>query len=245
MSVEQALVLDVETQPSVSSSAFATSLDTNPVTDKPSQVLNAPKLIVLSTTVYISFLFHDYLQERIWRIPGFNFPQIMTLFEFSSCTLSPFVEIFILDIRLSRGNPVSFAALSLLVVASMVLATASLAYVSYPVKVVAKSAKLLPTMAVGTLLLGRRFLSWHYLAAACLCLGLAGFASSDPHASSAGTTSIGLTLLGCEKIAPRCLDSSNTPPRIQDVTSSTPELSPALSLSPLLLRGYLAPSFPG
>mmetsp|Transcript_2234 Transcript_2234/g.5283 ORF Transcript_2234/g.5283 Transcript_2234/m.5283 type:complete len:250 (+) Transcript_2234:246-995(+) len=215
MSAVQTHGRDVESQPSVSSSASAASTDSNAIKDNPTQVFNTPKLLLLSGTVYISFLLHDYLQERIWRLPGFNFPQMMTLFEFFSCTIFPFVEIVTQNTALSRGNPVRFAALSLLVVTSMVLGTASLAYVSFPIKVVAKSTKLLPTMAAGTLLLGRRFLSWHYLAAACLCLGLAGFASSDPHTSGAGSTCFGISLLGCGTLAPQRPTASNRPPGVR------------------------------
>lgn len=63
-------------------------------------------------------------------------------------------------------------------------------------QVVAKSTKLLPTMVIGSLLLGRRFNSWHYAAALCLCAGLGGFALSDSHASGSATTSFGVLLLG-------------------------------------------------
>ena len=64
-------------------------------------------------------------------------------------------------------------------------------------QVVAKSTKLLPTMAMGTLLLGRRFNMWHYLAASCLCLGLAGFAFTDgKDKEQRETMLIGILLLG-------------------------------------------------
>jgi hypothetical protein len=68
---------------------------------------------------------------------------------------------------------------------------------SLRVQVVAKSTKLLPTMVMGTILLGRRFKVSHYCAAACLCVGLAGFAYIDGQdAEKHATMIVGILLLG-------------------------------------------------
>eukprot|EP00873_Tetraselmis_striata_P001134 jgi/Tetstr1/421398/TSEL_001165.t1 len=160
-------------------------------------------LLLYAGGVYVSFIAHDYLQELIWHLPGYNFPQFMTLFEFVSCTVFPAAELAFKRTPLGGGNPLRFAALACLILPSMVAGTAALAYVSYPIKVVAKSTKLLPTMLIGSLLLGRRFNSWHYAAALCLCAGLVGFALSDAHASGSATTAFGLLLLG----ASLCFDA--------------------------------------
>lgn len=75
------------------------------------------------------------LQELIWHLPGYNFPQFMTLFEFVSCTVFPAAELAFKRTPLGGGNPLRFAALACLILPSMVAGTAALAYVSYPIKV--------------------------------------------------------------------------------------------------------------
>jgi len=160
-------------------------------------------LLLYAGGVYSSFILHDYLQELIWHLPGYRFPQFMTLFEFVSCTIFPAGEMALTRTGLSSGNPLQFGVLACLILPSMLMGTAALAYVSYPVKVVAKSTKLLPTMIIGSMLLGRRFNTWHYLAALCLCVALGGFALCDAQGSDSNTTMTGVLLLG----ASLCFDA--------------------------------------
>lgn len=103
----------------------------------------------------------------------------VTLFQFGFCFLLPLV--------ISRGRviqtfPKSFVEvkpyllLSFLVFGATGLATRSLVYVSYPTKVVFKSAKLIPTMIVSVFLKNAKpYSSWDYLSAALICLGAAGY----------------------------------------------------------------------
>lgn len=91
--------------------------------------------------------------------------------------------------------------ISMCVLASLVSGNVALRWVSYPVKVVAKSCKLLPTMVLGSLLLGRRYSTADCLAAVLLCVGLVGFtlgpsladASGDP--GGKGSSPMGIALL--------------------------------------------------
>jgi len=62
--------------------------------------------------------------------------------------------------------------------------------------VVAKSCKLIPTMVVGGLMLGKRYGVGSYAAAACLCLGLVGFSASDTAVSQhKESTYVGVVML--------------------------------------------------
>ena len=65
--------------------------------------------------------------------------------------------------------------IALLVFCSLVSGNIALRWVSFPVKVIIKSCKLLPTMALGSLLLAKAYSAWDHLAAVLLCCGLVGF----------------------------------------------------------------------
>lgn len=89
---------------------------------------------------------HGWLQEDMMRSLGKLTPLIIAAFEFACCTA--------LSIAWLLFNRCSFHAphaqlfkMSLLVLASLVAGNLALQWVSYPVKVVLKSTKLLPTMA--------------------------------------------------------------------------------------------------
>ena len=107
----------------------------------------------------------------------------VTLFQFGFCFLLPLLTS---TKEVCRTFPKSWKAtlpyvqLSLLVFGATGLATQSLKYVSYPTKVVFKSAKLIPTMIVSTLIFRgtnkkSKYGLLDYLAAFLLCVGAAGY----------------------------------------------------------------------
>lgn len=129
-------------------------------------------------------------------------PYAVTLFQFGFC--------FFLPLALSRGASLStfpktiheslpYLSLSLVVFGSTCLASMSVRYVSYPTKVVLKSAKLIPTMVVATIMQrgNNKYGMKDYLAAVLLCLGAAGYSwgsgSSAPRGD--GASWFGITLL--------------------------------------------------
>ena len=102
----------------------------------------------------------------------------VTCFQMSFCVLFP--------LALSKGQGLEnfpttkqallpYIRLSLLVFGATGLSTQAVRYVTYPTKVVFKSAKLIPTMAVATLWQGQRYSRLEYLAAVFLCAGAAGY----------------------------------------------------------------------
>ena len=148
-------------------------------------------------------------------------PYAVTLFQFGCCFLLPLV--------LSRGasfasfpktprQSLPYISLSLVVFGSTCFASISVRYVSYPTKVVVKSAKLIPTMIVATFLQrGSRYSMLDYLAASLLCAGAAGYSwgsgSSAPHQ---GSSPFGLTLLlisvFCDAFTPNLQQRLMAPP---------------------------------
>ncbi|CAB9496846.1 Adenosine 3'-phospho 5'-phosphosulfate transporter 2 [Seminavis robusta] len=102
----------------------------------------------------------------------------VTCFQMSFCVFLPLI--------LSKGEDLEhfpktkpeilpYVRLSLFVFGATGLSTQAVRYVTYPTKVVFKSAKLIPTMAVATVWQGHKYSKLEYLAAFLLCAGAAGY----------------------------------------------------------------------
>eukprot|EP00455_Lapot_gusevi_P013437 TRINITY_DN16544_c0_g1_i2.p1 TRINITY_DN16544_c0_g1~~TRINITY_DN16544_c0_g1_i2.p1 ORF type:complete len:409 (-),score=36.62 TRINITY_DN16544_c0_g1_i2:35-1138(-) len=159
------------------------------------------QLAICTTGVFFFFLVHDYLQELITRAEKFHFGLFLTLMEFSSCAFFPYLFSSL------RRSPLpaptawrSYIYLSAMLLASVACANASLKFVNFPIKVVFKSCKLIPTMIVGVLLLSKSFSLKNYLSAFLLCMGLVGFTLADAQNSSTGFSLDGVLLLTCSVV---------------------------------------------
>ena len=90
----------------------------------------------------------------------------------------------------------SYLLLACMIFGATGLATASLSYVSYPAKLVFKSAKLIPTMIVSYGFTGKVYSVLDYISAALLCFGTSLFVYRPPE-SAAETSLVGIALLVC------------------------------------------------
>jgi len=133
---------------------------------------------------FIAMIAHELALEAVFT----SFPDLDTLAE--SVTLFQFGFSFLLPFLLSRQmvyqtfprsmrEVTPYAGLSILVFGGTFLATQSLKYVSFPTKVVFKSAKLIPTMIVSTIIHRgnsvKKYGVLDYAAAFFLCIGAAGY----------------------------------------------------------------------
>ena len=133
-----------------------------------------------------------------------------TCFQFSFCVLFPLLLSKgkgLEHLPKTRRDLLPYIRLSLLVFGATGLSTQAVRYVTYPTKVVFKSAKLIPTMAVASVWQGQRYSQWEYLAAVLLCQGAAGYSfgsgnqnNNDTDASSGPGASWGIFLLVCSII---------------------------------------------
>merc|ERR1711865_639583 len=112
-----------------------------------------------------AFIVQNFLQEYIFRIPGFRFGAFSALFEYIMCTIGAAGERISAGERLfARKRPFTeYIVLTVVAAGSSVCGTSSLAYVNMPVKVVFKSSKLIPTMLSGAVLNGQRYSGWDWL----------------------------------------------------------------------------------
>ncbi|KAL1514690.1 hypothetical protein AB1Y20_003778 [Prymnesium parvum] len=133
-------------------------------------------------------IIHGWLQEELMGSLGGQSPLIITSFEFVCCTALSIGWLLTNQCSL-RAPHLQLFQMSLLVLASLVAGNLALHWVSYPVKVVLKSTKLLPTMAIGALLLGKTYAFTDCIAALLLCIGLIGFTWTDSGTSGSTTAS--------------------------------------------------------
>ena len=159
--------------------------------------------------VFASFIAHDYLQEQLVLTTGGHLPLTMTSFEFFFCAVLAALLAPRADAGTSRW--MAHGAIAACLLGSLALGNTALRFVSFPAKVVLKSTKLLPAMAVGRALLGKRYDARSYGAAALLCAGVIGCTiaersnSASPSAERASST-FGVALLLaavlCDAVSP-------------------------------------------
>jgi len=153
------------------------------------------QLSLLAGMFFTFMVVHDALQEHVVSTDGWHFPALMTLVEFGACAVGP-----TLTREFSFSSPRSaslwqYGCVTLFVLGSASCVNAAITMVSYPLKVVFKSCKLLPTMAIGILLLGKQYRTPDFAAASMLCLGLVGFTLAERQAALGfdAASSTGLT----------------------------------------------------
>ena len=134
---------------------------------------------LLCTCAIASAVSFAALQEGVWRVKGFHFSGYMTLLTAATMAACGQLE------RLLTGDTVrkcalkQYLKLSVLTLSGMYFTNWSLKYLNYPTRVLFKSSKLLPTMAAGTIMQGRRYSGFEYLAASGLVVGILLFTMGD------------------------------------------------------------------
>ena len=142
----------------------------------------------LGTVFFLGMLAMEATMEAAFKLSAgapSTLAAMCTLSQFFACALVPLACLGAPGVaRLARdaARLAPYVKLSALVFGSTGLATRSLGYVAYPVKVVLKSAKLIPVMLIAAAMHRRRFAPAEWLAAALLCAGAVGFAL-DPDAA--------------------------------------------------------------
>mmetsp|Transcript_5090 Transcript_5090/g.10800 ORF Transcript_5090/g.10800 Transcript_5090/m.10800 type:complete len:391 (+) Transcript_5090:177-1349(+) len=146
----------------------------------------------------------------------------ITLFQFGFCVALPAIvegpRQVLKTFPRNRTELSPYIWLSLAVFGATALATHSLHYVSYPTKVVFKSAKLIPVMVVATFMNpSKKFGSLDYISAAMLCTGAAGYSyGSGKDGQDSSTSFVGVALLTasivCDAIVPNFQQKLMAPP---------------------------------
>eukprot|EP00741_Cyanophora_paradoxa_P003126 tig00000670_g3035.t1 len=142
----------------------------------------AAQFAVLAGPVLLVYQLIAYLQEHLFSIPGFSFGFYINLYSFAvGLVLST------LERRLSKGGELAswrapyywYVYAGFFSVVGQGMTLESLNYVNLPLQIVFKSAKVIPVMLAGLLVLGRRYSAGDYASAACFVVGLSMFTLAD------------------------------------------------------------------
>ena len=144
--------------------------------------------VVLALIFFASMIVMEVLTEGTfnqYRNAGNILPSSVTFFQFLFCFCLPLAmsPTAVATIPTTPKAIWPYVKLSALVFGATALATAALNYVPYSVKIVFKSAKLIPTMIVSSCMHKITYSNREYMAAFFLCLGAVGY-GYDPGKSS-------------------------------------------------------------
>lgn len=156
--------------------------------------------------LFVFYIGHDALQERMFRFVDFKFGFFMTLVE---------VVIMLIGSSSAGDTPIhtqkqriipiktllQISIVGILLALAHGLGNTALQFSSYPLKVAFKSCKLVPTMALGTCVTGKKHTALQYIAALIMGMGLAVLTAADVFSSKTKLQSItdqqqSLSLLG-------------------------------------------------
>lgn len=151
----------------------------------------------LAVSAIVSAVGFAALQEGVTRSHGFHFFAYLTLMSQLTAVACGQLERLLTNDLKRNGGIRQYMWLSLLTFTGAQCTNWALAYLNYPTRVLFKSSKLLPTMAVGTLMQGRRYSVLEYVAAAGLVAGIVLFTLGDAETvPSFETTGVVLIMVG-------------------------------------------------
>ncbi|KAL1517328.1 hypothetical protein ABEB36_001105 [Hypothenemus hampei] len=162
------------------------------------------QLVLCSIAVFFFYLLYGYMQELIFTIKDFKpYGWYLTLVQFGCYTIFGLMETKIRGINNRRIPIKTYLLLALLTLGTMGLSNSSLGYLNYPTQVIFKCCKLIPVMAGGILIQGKRYGPLDFLAALLMCVGLTLFTLADsqvqPNFDTKGISMISLALL-CDAV---------------------------------------------
>jgi len=137
------------------------------------------QLLILACLAVVSALIVATLQERVLYIPGFKYTGWMALVTAGTYSMCALVE-QVAAKSLHLVAPMSeYVKLSLLTMGGMYLTNWSLRYLSYSVRVVFKSSKLIPVMLLSVVYLQKRYTVMQYFSVLLLTSGVVVFMLGD------------------------------------------------------------------
>jgi adenosine 3'-phospho 5'-phosphosulfate transporter B3 len=194
--------------PSTLSSAAAASLSDDYDEHEPLKINNQPtspispsarqaakhfvtinKNILPILGLFVFYIGHDALQERMFRFVDFKYGFYMTLVEvvimligstLDSCKSNSSSKCSVkTKMTISMETLLQISIVGILLALAHGLGNTALRYSSYPLKVAFKSCKLVPTMAFGVCVTGRKHTALQYIAALIMGMGLAVLTAAD------------------------------------------------------------------
>jgi solute carrier family 35 (adenosine 3'-phospho 5'-phosphosulfate transporter), member B3 len=180
------------------------------------------RFFTLVAAVILLFSMHNYMQELIMNLPGFEIGVFLGYLEVLGVTVCTAVERQIVGDTARRSNWGSYLALCIFLIISSATSNIALNYINYPTKVVFRSCKLIPTMVIAMLYNKKRIQGYEFALGACVSVGMVLFAIADFKVSP-NFNFLGLALVSTSVIADAFLP--NYQERIFDQGSSRIEVT--------------------
>ena len=180
------------------------------------------EVLAYSLVFFLAMIFHELALEACMKafssldaVAG-----AVTLAQFGFCVALPVVVTkgrALERFPTNRKSFLPYIGLSIVVFGATALASQAVKYVTYPTKVIFKSAKLIPTMMVATVLQGTAYHTIEYFSALLLCIGAAGYSLDSGNGSHSANQWQGILLLlisiVCDALVPnlqqRLLSANN------------------------------------
>lgn len=160
------------------------------------------RFMTLAGCVFLFFGAHNYLQEAITRMDGFQgLGSILGYLEVVGVMVCSFAERAAVGQWGCKVPALNYTQLTLCLLGSSYLSTVALDQINYPTKVVFRSCKLIPTMVVAFLMHKQRFSIVEILSALAVCGGLVMFALADMSGSTKSSTVLGMSLQAISAVA--------------------------------------------
>lgn len=138
------------------------------------------QMLALAGMAIVSSTLFAVMQEGVLYVPGFKFTGWMSTLTFITYAVCAGLE------RLQSppdgprvGSMQDYIKLSALTMGGMYLTNWSLQYLSYPLRVVFKSSKIIPVMLLSVVYIGKRYSLSQYVSVLCLSVGIVLFALGD------------------------------------------------------------------
>ncbi|KAK9797793.1 hypothetical protein WJX73_005980 [Symbiochloris irregularis] len=141
------------------------------------------RLLRLALGALVFSLVFSYLQERVFSTEDFAFGGWVTFLTYATYTLLGGVEWVFVEGCQRQGRLRDFAGTALLATVGFSLTNYSLQYLDYATRVLFKSSKVLPVMAFGSLIQGKKYSLEEYASGAVLVFGIAIFTLGNKQVS--------------------------------------------------------------
>jgi len=139
--------------------------------------------LALFAGVFVCFGATCYLEEAVIRFPGFTFGWFLGFLEIIGVTVCCSFEMYATQEFSRKSSLKSYLYCTACLMISVSLSNISLNYISYPVKVIFRSFKLIPTMLIAIVVNKKRYIWGEYLAAFSMVIGLSLFGIADAQTS--------------------------------------------------------------
>lgn len=160
------------------------------------------RLMIVASGICCSYWLYGFLQEKLITKSRLGASFVLVIQTFANIVIATMWQTLETRKRTTESEPKTATMklnhpllflTSTCYVFAMVCSNESLRFVSYPVAVLAKSCKLIPTMVMGSLIERRQYSMQQWLSALCISAGIAIFNQSRISSNQAADVSLSLS----------------------------------------------------